>query len=175
VPYTIRPGLSDDTAALPGIEREAGTRFRPHQQELGISDEMLEQVTPASQVEEALRVGGLWVAEDPNGAIVGFAVAREWGEVAHLDELNVIPAHGRRGIGKQLVLAVCAWAREKGCKKMTLATFRGIPWNAPFYQKLGFRPVEAVELSDRHLLVVESERSRGLRMDRRVIMEYLIA
>lgn len=33
---------------------------------------------------------------------------------------------------------VCRWAAEQGFLQVTLTTFRTVPWNAPFYEKLGF-------------------------------------
>ncbi len=58
-----------------------------------------------------------------------------------LDEVAVAPAHGRRGIGRALVDEVVAWAAAGGFPSVTLATFRDVPWNAPYYEKLGFEVV----------------------------------
>lgn len=48
------------------------------------------------------------------------------------------PEHGRRGIGGALVGSVCDWARASGIASVTLTTYREIPWNEPFYRRLGF-------------------------------------
>ena len=69
---------------------------------------------------------------------VGFA----WIEVldgrAHLEELAVLPEHGRAGLGRSLVEAAAAWAGEAGYPAITLATYRDVPWNGPFYARCGF-------------------------------------
>lgn len=110
------------------------------------------------------------VARD--GDPVGFALARELGGLAHLDELDVVPEHGRQGLGAQLLRAVCHWAAGRGYAALTLSTFRDIPWNAPFYSRHGFRIAHPHDLSEEHVYLVRSEHARGLRTDLRVVMEY---
>ncbi len=56
---------------------------------------------------------------------------------AHLWQLSVVPSIQRRGLGRALVAAVCDWARLMGYEAVTLTTFRDVPWNGPFYEKLG--------------------------------------
>jgi GNAT superfamily N-acetyltransferase len=75
------------------------------------------------------------VAGDPP---VGFACVDVLDGAAHLWQLSVHPSAGRRGIGTALVGAVCDWARSHGYPEVTLTTFRDVPWNAPFYSRLGF-------------------------------------
>jgi GNAT superfamily N-acetyltransferase len=70
---------------------------------------------------------------------VGFACVDIVDDVAHLWQLSVHPSHGRQGIGRALVQAVCEWAVCNGYPAVTLTTFRNVPWNAPFYRRLGFR------------------------------------
>ena len=62
----------------------------------------------------------------------------------HLDELAVVPAHGRRGVGRALVDEVLAWTAARGLPSVTLITFRDVPWNGPYYEKLGFEAVTAL-------------------------------
>ena len=38
--------------------------------------------------------------------------------------------------------AVCEWALTRGHSAVTLTTFRDVPWNGPFYAKLGFQQVD---------------------------------
>lgn len=64
---------------------------------------------------------------------------------AHLNEIDVHPDHGRRGIGTRLVTAVCNWAALAGYAFVTLTTFRDVRWNKLFYAKLGFLEVETAE------------------------------
>jgi GNAT superfamily N-acetyltransferase len=69
---------------------------------------------------------------------VGFALCEQLGAHAHLQELDVHPEHGRRGIGAALVGSVCDWARASGHASVILTTYREIPWNETFYRRLGF-------------------------------------
>ncbi|MFC7329575.1 GNAT family N-acetyltransferase [Marinactinospora rubrisoli] len=80
----------------------------------------------------------LWAAGRPP---VGFAVLGVLDGSAHLEQLAVHPAHGRRGIGGALLAAACADARDRGYRRMTLTTFRDLAWNAPWYARRGFTPV----------------------------------
>lgn len=74
----------------------------------------------------------------------GFAVVDEVDGAAHLWQLSVRPAEGRRGTGRALVEAVCEWAWSNGYPAVTLTTYRDVPWNAPFYRKLGFEVLDGL-------------------------------
>ena len=52
-----------------------------------------------------------------------------------LEEIDVHPDHGRRGLGRRLVSAVCAWAARGGHRWLTLTTFRDVPFNMPFHAR----------------------------------------
>ena len=39
-----------------------------------------------------------------------------------------------------LIEHVAGWARAHGSPALTLTTFTEVPWNAPYYERLGFRP-----------------------------------
>ena len=60
---------------------------------------------------------------------------------AHLEQLSVRPEHQRRGIGTTLVRAAMARARQDGHDRLSLCTYRDVPWNGPFYRSLGFTEV----------------------------------
>ena len=52
--------------------------------------------------------------------------------------MSVDPAHAGRGIGAALLDHLAGVARAEGRPALTLTTFRDIPWNAPYYVRLGF-------------------------------------
>jgi GNAT superfamily N-acetyltransferase len=168
--YKVRLAVAKDVARLPEIERKAGMLFDDHLEQIGLTKEFQQQVNSLENFENARRAGRLWVAALPSGDAVGFAMVLEIGGFAHLDELDVLPAHGRKGLGSALLDAVCTWAVQTGYPGVTLTTFRDIPWNAPFYWRRGFRVVASSELSNEHVQVVVSEGRRGLRTDLRVMM-----
>lgn len=100
---------------------------------------------------------------------VGFAHVVEIEGDAHLELLAVRRDHGRQGIGTALVTAAKAEARARGFRRLTLSTFRDVPWNAPFYAKLGF--TELGRLEHWHRAAQRHEERMGLvRHGERVMM-----
>jgi GNAT superfamily N-acetyltransferase len=164
--YHVRLARSDDLGALPGIEQAANTLFAAY----GLAEQFSNLLTPIESLREGVKADRLWVAADEVDRPVGFALAGSVGDNAHLDELDVHPAHGRRGLGAALVEAVCDWARASGYRAITLTTLRGIPWNAPWYQRRGFRVLEENELSQALQELLQEEIQRGLPADQRVAM-----
>lgn len=133
---------------------------------------VLGETTSQFELRKARRAGRLWVAaagDEP----VGFAhvVVHERGE-AHLEEVDVHPDHGRRGLGRRLVQTVLAWATSHGFDAVTLTTFREPPWNMRFYARLGFEPVAPGATSAALRNVIDDEMRRGLDPARRVVMRY---
>jgi GNAT superfamily N-acetyltransferase len=163
---TIQPASINDLEVLPRIEREAASLFAGWQVPL----EVLEEQTSLQEFSAAQRDGRLWVARSQGGSVVGFALVDLVGGEPHLEEMDVLPSHGRQGIGRALVREVQAWARASGYASVTLTTFRDIPWNAPFYQRVGFQEIPPQELSPALLAVVREEAARGLDPGRRVVM-----
>jgi len=165
--YTIMLARPRDLPLIPAIELAAARLLAGH-----APSSVLGETTTQFALRMARRAGRLWVAladDEP----VGFAhvVVHERG-VAHLEEVDVHPDHARRGLGRRLVQTVCAWATSHGFDAVTLTTFRHLPWNMPFYAKLGFEPVAADALSIAMHAVIDDEARRGLDRARRVVMRY---
>jgi len=102
--------------------------------------------------------------------VVGFAHVVTYDLHAHLEQVSVLPAYGRRGIGASLVRAAMEEARWSGSERMSLCTYRDVPWNGPFYRGLGFAEVERLEPFQARL----REREAVLRLDEpgpRVVMD----
>ena len=55
------------------------------------------------------------------------------------------PDHAGRGVGRALLRAGCDWAAARGYPELTLATYRDVPWNGPFYASEGFEEVGPVD------------------------------
>ena len=73
---------------------------------------------------------------DADGAVLGGAVGRRWGECAELQQLWVRPEWRRQGLGARLVRAFEQRAAEHGCKRVYLETFS---FQAPdLYRSLGY-------------------------------------
>ncbi len=99
----------------------------------------------------------VFVVGDP---AVGFVAVELVDGVAHVDQLSVLPDHGRRGIGRALLEAAIGWAVGTGHTELTLTTYRDVPFNAPFYRTLGFEVV--TEPSPGLAALREYERAVGL-------------
>lgn len=168
-PFAIRPATPADLDALVSIERAAAVRFEP----FGLADVMATVVTPREDLERGARDGGLFVAT-LDGVPVGFALAHPLDGALHLDELDVLPAHGRRGLGRALVEAVVDLARRRDLTAVTLSTLRSVPWNAPWYTRLGFHVLAENAWTPHLRELVAHEAARGLPMTDRVLMRRLL-
>lgn len=158
---------ADEFAALREIERAAEAQFSHEDLPPALRGNTL---TSDAEFAEALEQGLLWSARDSVGAALGFAIALWVGEDLHLDELDVHPAHQRRGIGRALVDAVRAHGQRRGARRLTLTTFRLVAWNMPWYERLGFVALAHREMTPGLRAIFEDEIARGLARERRVAM-----
>lgn len=164
--YRIRPATRGDIHVLPKIESAAAALFEPY----GLAGLFRAVHTAVEQLEDRQAHGQLWVAADRKDRPVGFAAASIIDGYGHVDELDVLPRHGRRGLGGRLLDTICVWAWRQACPGVTLATMRDIPWNAPFYTRRGFRVLATPELSEGLVRLRDAEVKAGLPVDRRVFM-----
>ena len=163
--YRIAAAQPSDLPLLPVIELAAATLLAGH-----APASVLAETTSQADLENAQQRGHLWVAL-ADGVPVGFAHIEVLApDIAHLEEVDVHPEHGRRGLGRRLVLAACRWAATNGYSWVTLTTFREVPWNMPFYARLGFEEIPPEELTPALLSIVDDETRRGLDPSRRVAM-----
>lgn len=103
--------------------------------------------TSAELLAAAARDGLLWVDTDDADRPVGFLLASLDPGRAHVEQVSVDPAWSRRGIGAGLIEHLDDWAAGRGLHELTLTTFADVPWNAPYYQRLGFGIVPPSELT----------------------------
>jgi GNAT superfamily N-acetyltransferase len=159
--YSIEPAKPEHLAALPAIERSAANVFP----EGMIPDEVKDYLLSLEEFENALAQKHLWVAITPDNQPVGFAMVtvNAGGESALLAELDVDPNHQQKGIGKALVQTVIKWARKEGIKHLSLTTFSNVPWNASFYEKIGFRRLSKNELTATLVAILDKEDELGLK------------
>ena len=165
--YEITLARPGDLPRIAPIELAAARLLAGHAPEA-----VLEEVTPAEDLQAAQGHGRLWVALS-DGVPVGFALVEMLEpDAAHLHEIDVYPDHGRRGLGTRLVRRVCRWAETQGLGAVTLTTFRDVPWNMPFYARVGFEEVATAALTPALREVLEDEARRGLDPARRVVMRW---
>jgi GNAT superfamily N-acetyltransferase len=152
----IRRAQPGDAEALVEVERDAGRLFRG----LPGYEAVADGEPTAVDVHRALASAGTaWVAEAAAGP-VGFLAAEPWEESLHIAELSVRRDHQRKGIARALIAEAAAEARRLGLGALTLTTFAEIPWNAPFYARLGFVPAEGDAAGERLMRALEADRGR---------------
>jgi predicted N-acetyltransferase YhbS len=164
--YRIRPARVKELPLLSQIEQSAARLFLDTPYAFLVNDEPLS----LDFVQQQFRAGRVWVAVDCHEIVVGYAIAREVDNTLYLQQIDVEPEHGRRGIGSAFVKTVCDWATQQGYAIVSLSNFRDLPWNAPFYSKLGFHPVDEAELTTGFQQIRCKEFEAGLPISDRVIM-----
>ncbi len=167
--YEILPSEVSDLGSLEAIEKAASQMLV----EQGIPSSELESGVAIHRFEQARRSGLLWVARTDGGTPVGFALVELAGSQPHLAELDVHPDHARKGLGRALVSTAWWSLLRAGFAQLSLTTYRDIPWNAPFYSRLGFQEVSEDVLSDALAEIVDDEMRAGLDVERRVVMVLL--
>ena len=164
VNITVRPTRPGDVASLPAIERAAGERFREDPCLAWLADG---EVISAEQHLEYAERGLSWLAL-VNDCPVGFILTEAHSSSLFIVELSVDLDWQGKGIGRQLIARAADHARTLGLASLTLTTFRDVPWNAPFYAKLGFEKMTTLtpELRQKR----EEELAHGFEYETRCAM-----
>jgi GNAT superfamily N-acetyltransferase len=163
----IRTALLPDATAFPAVERSAGELFRSVPGLAWVADDV---DTPAHAYESHIRAASTWVSVNGSAEIVGFVSCEPFGPEFHIWQLNVCADHQGSGLGKRLLRTACEQARARGFSAATLTTFRQLPWNEPFYQRLGFQTLSEPTVGSRLAAILDAEALRGLPRDRRCAM-----
>ena len=156
----IRLAQPAELPYLQEIENAAGESFR----DIGMPE--IADDDPMSL--EALAEHEVRVAVGEEGVPVAFVAISDVDGAIHIHEAAVHPSHARQGIGAALIEHV----RRSG-RAVTLTTFRDVPWNQPYYERLGFRVV--TDVSPGLAEIMRGEASRGLDPANRVAMVLLPA
>lgn len=161
---TVRPTRPGDVTALPAIERAAGERFRDYPELAWLAEG---DVISAEQHLDYAERGLSWLAL-ANELPVGFILAELHASSLFIVEISVHLDWQGKGIGRRLIACVADQARKRGLASLTLTTFRDVPWNAPFYARLGFEMITTLtpELREKR----EEETAHGLAYDARCAM-----
>ncbi len=163
---TIRPAAANDYDLLPAIEASAAAAFAAH----GLCDVAEMLPTPAAYYRTLPPAGVVQVAVTEAGRVVGFAAGRIVDGNGYLRELAVTAEYQQQGIGKRLVEAIIAWSCASQHSYITLTTFASLPFNGPFYQKLGFEIFEPGAQWPELAKIREEEKRRRLDLQPRVAM-----
>lgn len=161
----IRPAQTSEIEAVREIERASAQRF------IGLMDALAaDEPSPAEVLAARIAAGGLLVAA-AGGEIAAFVMFRPVGDSLYIEQIDVLPAFERRRIGASLIDAVAERARAGGLPRLSLSTFRDVPWNAPYYRRLGFLDIDDKKLAPDLLEIRREYLARGLDETARVFMQ----
>ncbi|MBG0565150.1 GNAT family N-acetyltransferase [Actinoplanes aureus] len=154
----IRVAHAGEIDRMREIEVAAGRMFA----EIGMTQIARDEPLPAAELLDYQRDGRAWVAVDRADRPVAYLIAKWVDDVVHVEQVSVDPACAGRGLGKSLIEHVAGWAREHGSAALTLTTFADVAWNAPYYERLGFRRLAGDELTPGLRRIRAEEAAHGL-------------
>ncbi|MGX7345550.1 GNAT family N-acetyltransferase [Acetobacter pasteurianus] len=166
--FTIRKTCIEDVPVLALIEQSAAQIFRQIPSLSWIADHT---VLPVDIHLSAITAGTSWVAVDNNGQPVAFLCARIYAHEFHILEMSVCKKEQKRGIGTALLYTACSWAKAYQLSAVTLTTFRELPWNTPFYTRLGFKILPESLINPRLAAVLQDEVESGFPPQTRCAMQ----
>jgi GNAT superfamily N-acetyltransferase len=148
----------DDLATLVGIEAAAGAAFRDLGMDAVADDDpgSVEDLAPYAEA------GRAFVAVDTEDRPVGYLLVDALDGAAHIEQVSVHPDHARRRIGCALIEHAAWWARSRRLGALTLTTYLEVPWNGPYYERLGFSYLAAEEETPGLRAIRIREQARGL-------------
>ena len=164
--WHLRLARPDDADHWPPIERAAAQMFR-HVPGLEALD--LDHAWHPEDLRRLIRKG-YCLAALMGERQVGFVATQPFQRELHVWELSVHPAAQRMGIGAGLMRACLIDARNAGFAAVTLTTFRDVPWNGPFYARLGFVELAHPASHPRLAEMLSNEAVAGLPVERRCAM-----
>jgi len=166
IEQVIRSARSEDLPTLRDLERAAGAMFRELEMDAIADDEPLSiGVLAAFQ-----SAGRAWVFVDDLDRPVAYLLVEAIYAAAHIEQVSVHPESARRGLGGMLIEAAAGWAKQRGLEALTLTTYRDVPWNRPYYERLGFRIVAEGQMTAGLRALRAREVARGLDRWPRVAM-----
>ncbi|MEU9488852.1 GNAT family N-acetyltransferase [Streptomyces decoyicus] len=157
----IRVPALDELSDLRAIERAAGEPFRG----LGMASVADDEPPSLEQLAEFQRAGRALAAyEEPAWADeghgpVGYLLWEPVDGCTHIEQVSVHPGRAHRGIGRALIDRA---ERDGGRGALTLTTFTEVPWNAPYYARVGFRVLPEAELTPGLRAIRAHEAALGL-------------
>lgn len=166
--YFIRKTELPDIESLQLVERSAGKVFKSLPNLAWIADD---SVMSADEHRRLIAKGLSWIALDTLcQTICGFIHAEIIEGEFYIGEVSVSETYQKKGIGSKLLKTALAQAKSLGVSNATLTTFKDVPWNAPYYRRLGFIILAADILPQYLGRKLQEEKSAGLPLESRCAM-----
>jgi GNAT superfamily N-acetyltransferase len=162
----IRDARAAELPALQDIDVATGQMFR----DIGMPE--IADYGPWSlpDLEHSRVAGLLWVIPGDAGEPVAFLMGSLVDGCLHVEQLSVDPGSARRGLGRTLLEHAARRAAADGVPALTLTTYAHVPWNAPYYARLGFRILDDAEVTPGLRTIRQREAEIGLDRWPRVCM-----
>lgn len=154
----LRSARVDELEALGALERAADQLFLDYPPSVMTDGDVL----PKAILQNCYDAGFLWVAADGKDQVLAFLAAEIRAEMLFIIQLSVHPKGQRRGLGAALIAHAANVARQHQLYAISLTTFRDVPWNGPYYQRLGFEMVPDAEQDVRFSRQLAQERLAGM-------------
>ncbi|OIJ89648.1 GNAT family N-acetyltransferase [Streptomyces colonosanans] len=162
----IRAVQNEELPLLQDIERAAGRCFH----DIGMPEIADDEPLPLDELARYREAGRAWVAVDSANAPVAYLIADRVDGNLHIEQVSVHPDSARRGIGRSLLDHAAARAATDRLPALTLTTFTDVPWNAPYYARCGFQPLDDTMLGPGLLDIRARETAHGLDRWPRLVM-----
>jgi len=163
---SIRPLRLDDIERVTAIEVAAGQAFV----DVGLPEVADDEPFTATTISSYADDGRAWVVADEQDAALAYILVDIVDDAVHIEQVSVHPDAARSGLGRALIDHVAVWAAGRAGSALTLTTFRDVPWNAPYYERLGFSVLEEAEIGVGLRAVRDHETAEGLDPSLRVCM-----
>jgi GNAT superfamily N-acetyltransferase len=152
----IRAPRLTELELLREIERDAGQAFA----QIGMEEIAADEPLAVVELQEFAEAGRAWVATGIDDVPVAYLLSAVVDGAAHVEQVSVSRASRGRSVGAALIDHLSAIAARDGRRWVTLTTFRDVPWNAPYYERLGFTTIGPGEYGPELATLVAVEASR---------------
>ena len=163
---TFRLTEEGDLPLLPALERSAAQSFARIPAFAWLAES---PVMSVEQHRQYLETGHSLLAPADHRPF-GFLLSERLDDALFIVEISVHQQWQGQGIGRALLSQTIDNARRDGFPAVTLTTFREVPWNAPFYTRLGFTILNELHLPEGLAAKRALETEHGLTAETRCAM-----
>lgn len=168
--FHIRPARPSEAALARALDDDACALYA----EAGVA---IDETTDPAFFEqetghwtEAAHEGRMLLACSREGEPIGFASLGLVDGEPHLQQVSVRRAWMKRGAGRALVTRAIRWSVQSGV--LWITTWAHLPWNAPWYERMGFERVADADCGPALRAVIEWEKRALPAPEHRIAMRY---
>ena len=155
--FYIRPARELELATAIQIDEDACTLYAEIGLPIQFDDDHPFARKERARWSEALRKGRLLMACSNDGLPIGFVAFDIVDGRPFLEQVSVRRAWMHRGVGRALVERAIRWSVRPG--ELWLTTYDNVPWNKPWYERLGFVVANDNECGPELTAILAAERA----------------